>query len=727
MLCAGIVGAQTSSSPVYVQYWPQSMDVLDYRTAYSSTSTTYYAYAHKNQNERVIMYTGTGIYAQNLPSGTVSSVGLVISDDMRYAVNSKSRKMYVVQQLQQGYYLLEVVSMTKVIRSGSQYLVQAPNYTFAIDTNNLAIGYQLALAGSESSVSLTNYGLRANCRTVYSFRRTPYQAGQNMAEFEMIPGVGIVSERSGRDAAEMQAQQIMLWGVNGLPLDDYLRQNCQRLQSTSAILPPPPPPPSTGVVIPDARPGDASYVGPLPAGTVVNSPISGYPMVNCPIAIRAGYHIVQPKETLNGIARYYGVTAKQIMTWNGIKDANKISICQELKINATADKGATGTSMNVGPAPAGGTTVIRQNTNNSSFDARTIALPPNPPTGNYQPVQPAPSQSVPDLLGNGTYYQSPSPVLTSPGTVTNSITTTYHTVKPKEGVLAIARKYGCPEATIRQLNGFPAKGDVGLKIGQQVVVCVPSGTTSVSSNPVPSTPPLTTVTSNPVGTISNPTPAPTTPNNGTRQALGWIEYMASGTESLNDIASKRGYSNSELAEIATLNGVSNVGAKLPLNTRITLPIYDSTSPGSGSFVPPANTPAQTVVATQPPAPTMTTPNPPSGGLTTPNAGASTASLPALTYGDGKKSFVPLGGATTPATQPTATTNTPTALPASLTVRTPIKWEFYYPRDAESLNEIGRKRKYNPSELAEIATVNGITDNNKPLPPGSKIELPVYKD
>lgn len=43
-------------------------------------------------------------------------------------------------------------------------------------------------------------------------------------------------------------------------------------------------------------------------------------------------HVVKRGETLGGIARRYGVTTRQIMQWNGIKNANKLRIGQRLKI-----------------------------------------------------------------------------------------------------------------------------------------------------------------------------------------------------------------------------------------------------------------------------------------------------------------------------------------------------------------------------------------------------------
>ena len=44
------------------------------------------------------------------------------------------------------------------------------------------------------------------------------------------------------------------------------------------------------------------------------------------------YHKVKSGDTLGAIARRYRVTTKQLMRWNGIKNANKLRIGQRLRI-----------------------------------------------------------------------------------------------------------------------------------------------------------------------------------------------------------------------------------------------------------------------------------------------------------------------------------------------------------------------------------------------------------
>ena len=48
----------------------------------------------------------------------------------------------------------------------------------------------------------------------------------------------------------------------------------------------------------------------------------------------AKYHTVRKGDTLGAIARKYGRTVKQLMTWNNIKNANALRIGQRLRVSA---------------------------------------------------------------------------------------------------------------------------------------------------------------------------------------------------------------------------------------------------------------------------------------------------------------------------------------------------------------------------------------------------------
>ena len=47
----------------------------------------------------------------------------------------------------------------------------------------------------------------------------------------------------------------------------------------------------------------------------------------------ATYHVVKKGDTLGGIAKKYGRTVKQLMSWNGLKNANSLSIGQRVRVS----------------------------------------------------------------------------------------------------------------------------------------------------------------------------------------------------------------------------------------------------------------------------------------------------------------------------------------------------------------------------------------------------------
>jgi LysM repeat protein len=624
LLAAVQMSAQNAATAVNLYYQAQHMDILDYRLAFSGGSNHYYAFSVKGANgDRFILYAGNGFQSDNLPLGTKTFPDLPISDALIKEVNSVQRQMFVVQQLQRGYTVLPITAITKIAKTSSFYVVNAPMYSFILDTANLVMGRQLAMAGSQASVTLNSFGVK-NCRNAYSFTRTPQQVGGETAEFEFLPGLGISMERSGRNASEMQANQIVLWGVNGMTLEEYINKSCGG-KSATATAPPPPNGWLPGSTAPaEPRPEEAANMGTGAgnSGAVLMSAISNYPAVSCPkMAAAPGFHIVQRKETLNGIARFYGVTAEQIRRWNNIKDVNKIEVCMELRVSdptKTAKSPAKAPIIN--GTPATGT--------------QQVVLPPaKQPETNYTPTQPAPQQPLPGLFGNG-QYQAPQPIPSQPAPqAQQGIGGSIHVVQPGEGIYSIAKMYGYTEERFRRMNGMPATGDPKLQPGQKLRVSdcevFVSPENSSVKNPALNTPQpgagLPDLTKNPVAS----TPPTVVPD--TKPSTGGLQPIVDGA--------------------------------LPDLTR---PVEAST-------------------------PTNTQP-----------------------AGNQNTNFVPIGGnpASTGLTQPEA----PKA-PA----KEPIGFTDYYVKDSESIIDIARKKKLDATELSLINNVK----LNEILPPGTKIQLPIY--
>lgn len=516
--------AQVAPQAINLIYTTDCMDLLEFRTINSGTTNPpMFAYLVKTSaNERHTLYTGSGFYVNSIPQGAVYCRDFKVTDEIMSGVNSFKRQMFIVQQVQDGFQVVPVTSISKVMRNGSVYWVNSPNAAFALDTANLVLGRNIALIGSNAAVTLNNFGVR-NCLQQYSFFRAPHTQGAEQAAFDFIPSLGIVSEKSGRTAAEIQANLTSLTAVNRQALDDFINSSCGRTSNTAPYTPPTP----SGQQPFEPRPDDPNFIPaqPQPAtpGTAMISAISKQPMVRCPQTSGNGYHVVQPKETLNGIARFYGVTTKELLTWNNLKNPDKITVCQVLRVSAQpSGYGAVSTPAYVDPTPSmqiAKTPVVAAPTQ------QTVVMPVAQPAASqpaYQATQPAQQGALPNLFGPAaqTYsYTTPQPAPTQIAAPTASITvpaqpypTTVNTphgqvyyVEKGEGIAAIARKFGITDEKMRQLNNFPPKGDVPFQIGQPVYVSdcpCPPGTSPIGSTlpPAPVSQPAAIVHTQPVAT-----------------------------------------------------------------------------------------------------------------------------------------------------------------------------------------------------------------------------------
>jgi LysM repeat protein len=181
-----------------------------------------------------------------------------------------------------------------------------------------------------SPVYLT--GTRAfNCLRQYSFRLEPVQTESSRADVEVIPGIGIISDRTGRNGVEMEQNVYRLLKINGMSLDNYIYNFCQSRsrpgyndRSFITGLPQNPGAPTGGYdpYDPFNEPDKEGY-NPIP-----NTP--GGNQVNCPEKPGYGYHLVQPGESLHYIARLYNLEAKSLIAWNNITDPNRIEVCDKL-------------------------------------------------------------------------------------------------------------------------------------------------------------------------------------------------------------------------------------------------------------------------------------------------------------------------------------------------------------------------------------------------------------
>ena len=100
-----------------------------------------------------------------------------------------------------------------------------------------------------------------------------------------------------------------------------------------------------------------------------------------------GYHTVRPGETLLGIARQYGVTLPDLVSWNRITDPDQIHVGQTLRVSPSAAAGAIAGSGGavVTPVPATGSL------------AGTVPTVREPVGGRAPVAEPAPVEASPPV------------------------------------------------------------------------------------------------------------------------------------------------------------------------------------------------------------------------------------------------------------------------------------------------------------------------------------------
>lgn len=437
-----------AQTPVYLMFDWSCVDILEYRTNSGNRISGYNF--RPSSDEQYLFIAGSDYITSNyLPNGTISCRDFTLGETVVDAVNRRTRQVYVVQPASSGYNLIPFVSATHVRRTGSIYKFYTTDCAFAVDTTNLRHNQNLVLAG-DTYVYFTGYKIR-DCRLQYSFEREPGRANPVRADWEYIPGLGMVTDRSGTTHAEMEGRSLRLTKVNEQSLDDYLTAGCQTrplLRNTlsrwsGAPLPEPNRETYPGTTSPeDLRPDMRSTPGGNPTPTFATQPSTG----PCAQAPEPGYHLVQRGETLNSIARAYGVDVRALISVNKIKQADRLEVCQRLIIPAPKSPAATQGSV-APPAKLNGP--------------------------DYRPYTetPAPVQ-------HNTTYNNPTPepaASTTPQQI--------HIVQPGEYLYQIAKMHGLTEIQIRKYNGFPTIGQVMLYPGNQLWLVDPN---SVYQNYQPS-------------------------------------------------------------------------------------------------------------------------------------------------------------------------------------------------------------------------------------------------
>lgn len=462
-----LVNAQT---PVYLMFDWSCFDQLEYRSNSNSEKVTVFNY-HPTANDQYLLTAGEGVISSvNVPSGTITCSDFRLNDLLVDAVNRHTRQVYVVQQTTAGNYMLTpVVTAVHVARTGSIYKFYMTDCSFAADTNALNYNQNLIFSG-DASVYFTGFKL-CDCRLQYAFEREPGRANAKRADWEFIPGIGLISDRSGTTNAEKQNNEINLVRINGQLLDDYLSTRCQRrapMRTTlskwagAPLTEPVRETYPTGTIPADLTPDDRNAATPAPAtysttGTRQPQPVYVTQATNCTETFTYGYHVVQRGETMGTIARAYNTDVKSLCIANGITNPNRVTTCSKLRIPEVRNGVTT-------PGPV----AQRQFTWGDINVPNTYSYNNAPAPATYN-TTPATYNTTPTYNNNDGISNLPAGQV-----VSYSGTNYYHIVQPGEYLYGIARSHGLTEAQIRKYNGYAALGVITLYPGDQLWLVDPN-------------------------------------------------------------------------------------------------------------------------------------------------------------------------------------------------------------------------------------------------------------
>lgn len=455
----------SSQSPLYIQFDASCMNQLEYRYTYTGQDLLMYAI---NKGEDELYFFKINSNAQTttvgMPKGTISCQNVTLNSAEVNAINAGGRLAFIVHKVQSGWLSMPVEAAGQIFRAGSSFVFRSPNYDFLLDTSNIDYARNLSQPGVASPVYLT--GMRDyDCRRQYAFRLEPATDDLPRMDIELIPGVGIVSNRAGRNGSEMEQNIYRLLKINGLGMEDYITANCRGIaqpNNSNAFI--------TGWPQNQAeeRNDNAPFFEPDKEGysPKPNAQPGG---INCPEKPGFGYHLVQQGESLNSIARMYNLDSKQLADWNKVTEPNKIEICQKIWLSpqgGTASPSVSGYKEHVVQK---GETVssIARKYYIQEYELRKINK--FPATGDIK-IQPGQRLIVSKTKTTDATTVTPPPAATTP-VAANQV---QYKVQKGETMESVSRRYGYTTEYFRYINRnvryVPAEDDKIIPEGVVLLV-----------------------------------------------------------------------------------------------------------------------------------------------------------------------------------------------------------------------------------------------------------------
>lgn len=217
----------STGNQVYLEFDQACMNRLEYRKADNSSHVVYQL--RKNDEEKIHLEVGDEMthYNQSLPGVPTTCQNLQINELMARDINSGNVKFYVVRPYRDGYLVAPVRMAHYFYHTDSEIAYSsAEDYVFSFLLSSTNKERNLSTEASRSRVYFRGV-TRNSCPVQYHFRKIPKERYQAYTDMIIVPRIGLLEVKTGRDAGDAERNKRTLVSFNGIPVDKYLEAVCK--------------------------------------------------------------------------------------------------------------------------------------------------------------------------------------------------------------------------------------------------------------------------------------------------------------------------------------------------------------------------------------------------------------------------------------------------------------------------------------------------------------------
>ncbi len=218
-----------NANTVYLEYDPACMDRYEYRHKGIDFGSSHIVYhLRQNNNEKVVLEIGieSKIDYEVKPNNVKTCKEISLNERMVRDVNNGDIQLFIVKKSGKGFNVSPVGIATYAQINPQGFGFVSLDHLYAFQYNQPADGSNLAKRDSEAKI-FYNGTLSHTCPKKYMFTKTKTKAGRNYTEYIIVPEIGILEEKTGFNQTDAANNVLELVSVNGLPIENYLKDYCQ--------------------------------------------------------------------------------------------------------------------------------------------------------------------------------------------------------------------------------------------------------------------------------------------------------------------------------------------------------------------------------------------------------------------------------------------------------------------------------------------------------------------